>query len=63
MDGQFIIIIALLVVRCQSSSDERQLLNDLLENYQKYERPVEDETLPVDLALSLSLQQVDKSSN
>ena len=48
----------LLVGECLSSEAERRLLDDLLVNYQKFERPVADETEPVNLELSLSLQQV-----
>ena len=37
---------------------ERLLLNDLMNDYQKYERPVENEGLPLQLNLTLSLQQI-----
>jgi hypothetical protein len=50
---------------CLSSEAERRLLDDLLINrsYQKLERPVENETLPVNLELSISLQQVNCNSD
>ena len=44
--------------RCWSSEAERRLLDDLLANYQKFERPVAIESDPVNLKISISLQQV-----
>ena len=39
-------------------SAERRLLNDLMANYQKLERPVANETEPVILKFGLTLQQI-----
>jgi nicotinic acetylcholine receptor len=40
------------------AGNERRLLNNLLEEYQKYERPVANEFDPVSLNFTLSLQQI-----
>ena len=40
------------------ATNEHRLLNNLLMDYQKYERPVANESLPVSLNFSLSLQQI-----
>ena len=40
------------------ATNEHRLLNNLLMEYQKYERPVANESLPVSLNFSLSLQQI-----
>ena len=40
------------------AGNERRLLNQLLMEYQKYERPVANESLPVSLNFTLSLQQI-----
>ena len=40
------------------AGNERRLLNNLLMDYQKYERPVANESLPVSLNFTLSLQQI-----
>ena len=42
--------------RVQSSADESRLLNDLLKDYQVYERPVDDESKSVQLEFTISLQ-------
>ena len=39
-------------------ANERRLISDLLANYQKYERPVQNESHPVELTFTLSLQQI-----
>ena len=39
-------------------SHERRLLNDLMTNYQKLERPVADESQAVTLKFGLTLQQI-----
>ena len=39
-------------------SHERRLLNDLMTNYQKLERPVVDENQAVTLKFGLTLQQI-----
>ncbi|XP_023344309.1 acetylcholine receptor subunit alpha-type acr-16 [Eurytemora carolleeae] len=41
-----------------SSMHERRLLNDLFLNYNKLERPVNNESEPVQLSVSISLQQI-----
>ena len=38
--------------------NEYRLLNNLLAEYQKYERPVANESLPVSLSFTLHLQQI-----
>ena len=40
------------------ATNEHRLLNNLLMDYQKYERPVANESLPVSLNFTLSLQQI-----
>ena len=40
------------------ASNEHRLIDNLLMDYQKYERPVANESLPVDLKFTLSLQQI-----
>ena len=39
-------------------SHERRLLNDLMNHYQKLERPVVNESLAVTLKFGLTLQQI-----
>ena len=41
-----------------ASPHERKLLKDLLENYNTLERPVFDESEPVELLFGLTLQQI-----
>jgi hypothetical protein len=52
-----LLILALGFVGSHASEAERRLLDDLLVNYQKFERPVGNESEPVELKISLSLQQ------
>ena len=47
-----------MITGCWCGPDERRLLQDLMENYQKFERPVEDESQPVKLQFGLTLQQI-----
>ena len=42
----------------KANRHEARLLDDLLENYQKYERPVLDESDPVELQFGIDLQQI-----
>ena len=51
-------ILIVVVHRIFAGKQENRLLNNLMENYQKYERPVADETSPVNLNFTLSLQQI-----
>ena len=57
----FLLVFVTCLGLCMSSEAERKLLDELLKDYQMFERPVADEALPVNLELSLSLQQVNKS--
>ena len=41
-----------------SGPNERRLINDLLEKYNNLERPVYNESEPLDLAFGLTLQQI-----
>ena len=43
---------------CWAGPDERRLLQHLMENYQKFERPVENESQSVRLQFGLTLQQI-----
>ena len=42
----------------QSGPHERRLINDLLERYNNLERPVFNESEPLDLKFGLTLQQI-----
>ena len=51
-------ILIVVVHRIFAGKQENRLLNNLMDKYQKYERPVADETSPVNLNFTLSLQQI-----
>ena len=51
-------LIIISVKSISSASNEHRLLNNLLDKYQKYERPVANESSPVELTFTLSLQQI-----
>ena len=52
-------ILAICVIwNANGARNEYRLLNNLLEEYQKYERPVANESLPVSLSFTLHLQQI-----
>ena len=42
----------------QSGPEERRLINDLLDRYQTLERPVFNESEPLNLKFGLTLQQI-----
>ena len=54
----FTILMASLFNVIYGATNEHRLLNNLLMDYQKYERPVANESLPVSLNFTLSLQQI-----
>ena len=47
---------SVLAARC--GSHERRLLNDLALNYNKYERPVAEESEALEIRFGLALQQI-----
>jgi len=52
-------ILAICVIyNANGARNEYRLLNNLLAEYQKYERPVANESLPVSLSFTLHLQQI-----
>ena len=53
-----IVMINALMERVSAATNEHRLLDNLLDKYQKYERPVANESSPVNLTFTLSLQQI-----
>ena len=54
----FLNLIIILIKTISASNNEHRLLNNLLDKYQKYERPVANESTPINLRFTLSLQQI-----
>ncbi|KAI1719732.1 neurotransmitter-gated ion-channel ligand binding domain-containing protein [Ditylenchus destructor] len=50
--------ICLFLLTCHASDDEYRLLQDLRENYDPVERPVQDHTKPLNVNLKIILQQI-----
>uniref|UniRef100_A0A0N5ADC5 Acetylcholine receptor subunit alpha-type acr-16 n=1 Tax=Syphacia muris TaxID=451379 RepID=A0A0N5ADC5_9BILA len=50
--------IFILITYCAASDEEYRLLRDLRKNYDPYERPVSNSSLPLNVAMKLYLQQI-----
>ena len=55
---QMTILVICVIWNANGARNEYRLLNNLLAEYQKYERPVANESLPVSLSFTLHLQQI-----
>ena len=55
---QMTILVICVIGNANGARNEYRLLNNLLAEYQKYERPVANESLPVSLSFTLHLQQI-----
>ena len=55
---RFTILAICVIYNANGARNEYRLLNNLLAEYQKYERPVANESLPVSLSFTLHLQQI-----
>lgn len=51
-------VCCLCVAGCLSGQNERKLLNDLLKDYNKLERPTNNESSAIVVKLGLTLQQI-----
>merc|ERR1712061_909562 len=53
-----LVVLSVMPFGVQSGPEERRLINDLLDRYQTLERPVFNESEPLNLKFGLTLQQI-----